>query len=317
MQIDQCRAMNLFLDELINLPKVRVRNICKESTETFLILECTEEEVVCPHCGEKTDELNQTRTKIVRDLPIAGQIVYLQIPKRQFYCKNCQRYFTEELGFAKGGRRFTNRYEEYIYERVKVSSVEQVRKEEDLSWDQVNGIHQHQYESKKKSNWGKVKRVGLDEITKHKGHKDFVTVVSDAEKGELIEVIDSHKQEEIVKVLMQQPIEVREAVEEVSVDMWGGFPKVIEEVFPNAKIVVDRFHVMKAVNKNLDEIRKQTKFKEKVKGAKWLLLKNGEDLKDDEREKLEAVLKQSKRLRMAYQLKEEFRDIYESTQELI
>jgi len=44
---------------------------------------------------------------------------------------------------------------------------------------------------------------------------------------------------------MQQPIEVRQKVQEVSVDMWGGFPKVIQKVFPNARIVFDRFHVMK------------------------------------------------------------------------
>ncbi|WP_017660527.1 transposase [Baaleninema simplex] len=59
--------------------------------------------------------------------------------------------------------------------------------------------------------------------------------MSDLEKGELIEVIDSHQQEEIAEVLLQQPLEVREAVEEVSVDMWGGFPKLIEKVFPNAQ----------------------------------------------------------------------------------
>jgi transposase len=56
--------------------------------------------------------------------------------------------------------------------------------------------------------------------------------------------------------------------------MWGGFPKVIEEVFPNARIVIDRFPVMKAVNEELDKIRKQTQFKPKIKGAKWLVLKN-------------------------------------------
>lgn len=160
-----------------------------------------------------------------------------------------------------------------------------------------------------------MRRVGIDEISKQKGHKDFVTVVSDLEAGELIEVIDSHQQEDIVEALMQQPLEVREAVEEVSVDMWGGFPAVIKEVFPNAEIVVDRFHVMKAVNKNLNEIRKQIKFKVKVKGVKWLLLKNQNDLNDDEQEKLESVLKQSKRLRKAHELKEDFRDIYENSKE--
>ncbi|MDC0831891.1 helix-turn-helix domain-containing protein [Geitlerinema sp. CS-897] len=83
-------------------------------------------------------------------MPISGQLVYLQIPRRQFYCKKCQQYFTEELDFIETGRRFTRRYEEYIYERVIASSVEQVKREEDLSWHQVNGIHQQVYERKKK-----------------------------------------------------------------------------------------------------------------------------------------------------------------------
>ena len=47
-------------------------------------------------------------------------------------------------------RKYTVRYEEYIYERVNVSSVEQVKREESLSWDQVHGIYQRQCENKKK-----------------------------------------------------------------------------------------------------------------------------------------------------------------------
>jgi len=70
-------------------------------------------------------------------------------------------------------------------------------------------------------------------------------------------VIDSHQQEELIVALEQQPLEVREQVEEVSVDMWGGFPKVIEKVFPNAVVVIDRFHVMKAVNTELNQSRRQ------------------------------------------------------------
>jgi len=65
-------------------------------------------------------------------------------------------------------------------------------------------------------------------------------------------MIDSHRCEEIIEVLMKQVIEVREQVEEVSIDMWGGSPKVIKKVFPNAEIIIDRFHVMKVVNWSLD-----------------------------------------------------------------
>ena len=53
-------------------------------------------------------------------------------------------------------RKYTDRYEKYIYQRVNVSSIEQVKREESLSWGQVDGIHKHQCEALKK-NWNEVK----------------------------------------------------------------------------------------------------------------------------------------------------------------
>ncbi|XWK89360.1 MAG: transposase [Phormidium sp.] len=91
----------------------------------------------------------------------------------------------------------------------------------------------------------------MDEISQRKGYRDFITMIANAETGNLLEVIDSHKQDDIIEALKQQPLEVRAQVEEVSVDMWGGFPKVIAEVFPNAAVVIDRFHVMKLVNQGI------------------------------------------------------------------
>lgn len=137
-------------------------------------------------------------------------------------------------------------------------------------------------------------------------------MVSDIETRKLVEVIDSHQQDEIIEVLKQQPLEIREQVEEVSVDMWGGFPKVIEEVFPNARIVYDRFHVMKPVNEELNKVRKQTGMT--LKGSKFILLKNRVDLSEEESITLTVILKHSKRLQRAYDLKEKFRDIFETCQ---
>ena len=134
----------------------------------------------------------------------------------------------------------------------------------------------------------------MDEFSKRKGHQNFATVVGDVEVGTLIEVIDSHEQDEIIEVLEQQPLAVREKIEEVSVDMWGGFPKVVKKVFPKAVIVIDRFHVAKAVNKELNQIRRQAGVTDR--GSKFLLLKNGEELTEAETVKLEQILKRSTRL---------------------
>lgn len=138
-----------------------------------------------------------------------------------------------------------------------------------------------------------------------------MTVVSDIDKGSLLEVIDSHKSEEIIEVLKQQPLSMREQVREVSVDMWGGFPKVIKEVFTNAMIVIDRFHVMKLVNKALNKIRLNLE----LKGLKnrCLLLKNEADLTESEKLELTDLLKDSACLGIAYELKEELRNIYETS----
>ena len=104
---------------------------------------------------------------------------------------------------------------------------------------------------------------------------------------------------------------MRENIKEVSVDMWGGFEKVIKEVFPNALIIIDRFHVMKLVNKFLNKIRLLLG----LKGLKnrSLLLKNGENLTEEEKRGLQELLNLSPCLSIADELKEELRDIYETS----
>ena len=157
-----------------------------------------------------------------------------------------------------------------------------------------------------------MKRLSLDEISKRKGYREFLTLVSNVDTGNLLEVIDSHQQEEIIKVLKQQPLSFREQVKEVSVDMWVGFKKVIQEVFPNAVVVFDRFHLMKLLNEALNQLRKLLGVK--IKRSRYLLLKNFVELTADEKEQLEEVLNQSEVLRIAYWMKEEFREIYETSQ---
>ncbi len=155
------------------------------------------------------------------------------------------------------------------------------------------------------------RKLSIDEISKRKGYNQYVTVISDLENHCLIEVIDSHKAEEIIEMLKGLWTEEERAIaEEVSIDMWVGFAKVIKEVFPNAKTVYNRFHIMKKVIDELDKIRRQSGARGKE--AKRLILKKGKDLSEEEKEKLSEYLNRSKRLRQAYEWKERFREIYES-----
>ncbi len=264
----------------------------------------------CPHCNKYTEELHQNRPILVRDLPAFGREVLLRVPRRRFYCRQCQRYFTERLEFLDSQRRHTKRYEENIYQRIGSSNIEQISREEHLSSEKVKGIFEHVWAQRQPEHWEVVKRLSLDEITMRKGYQDFVGVVSDIDGRTLLEVVSSRQQDDIIETLIQQPLEVREQVEEVSVDMWGGFAKVVKEVFPNAVIVFDRFHVMQGVNNELNKIRRQVGITDR--GSKFILLKNLEDLSEEQEEKLIHILSRSEKLMRAYLLKEEIREIYET-----
>lgn len=106
----------------------------------------------CSHCGNPTDKLHQNRPILLRDLPTFGRPVYLQVPRRQFYCSDCQRYSTERLEFCDWERRHTQRYELNIYARVKQSNLEQIGREEGVSYDEIKCIFEHVHELKKNRN---------------------------------------------------------------------------------------------------------------------------------------------------------------------
>lgn len=297
------------LDELLGLPKVTVVNYQEIDGILFLKLEMKNEEMECPNCHEKLEDINQIEYNLVRDLSILEKKVYLEVPRRQFHCKKCQKYITERLDFMRLRKHYTSRYEERIYEQIKKKNVEEVSQEEGISWGTLESIFEEYAKQAEKKEWELPEKISLDEFSNRKGKKDFITTVIDIEKKELLEVIKGHKKEEIIEALKVQPERVRENVKEVSVDMWEGFTSAIKELFINAKIVYDRFHVMKNINEELDKLRKKMNIHER--GLKYLLWKNKEELKEEKKEELEVILKIYPCLGIAYEMKEEVRNIYE------
>ena len=95
--------------------------------------------------------IHQTRPVLVRDLSVFGQVVYLKVPRRQFYCFNCKTSPTEILSWLNKKQRQTNRYQEYIYEKVKELTVKQVSENENMSEDAIQDIFHKVAQFKKKT----------------------------------------------------------------------------------------------------------------------------------------------------------------------
>jgi len=142
--------MDFHLDSLLNLPNVTVFTYRQQSNCIILQLELLNDGIICPHCLKYTDDLNQTRSVLLRDLSISGQAVYLQVPRRQFYCRDCSKYSTESLTWIGIRGNYTRRYEEYIYEKVKELTVEKVSQNEGISIEKVEQIFRRMNRRKKR-----------------------------------------------------------------------------------------------------------------------------------------------------------------------
>jgi transposase len=137
----------------------------------------------------------------------------------------------------------------------------------------------------------------------------------------------NRKQIEIREVLASWGTQVLEQIDEVSMDMSGNYKGLVTQLLPNAVITVDRFHVMKVVNEELDAARRDVKktveslsdatakaqLKAALNQSKYILLKSENDLTQEQQLKLEAIQQVSPLARM-HSLKEEFREIFESSQ---
>lgn len=106
------------IEELLNLPGTTV--IGYQLIEGFICLhlKLLSRGINCNHCQEYTEEFHQSKFLLVRDLPSFGKPVYLRVPRRRFYCRQCQKYVTEKLKFIDWRRVYTRRYEQNITERV-------------------------------------------------------------------------------------------------------------------------------------------------------------------------------------------------------
>jgi len=149
----------------------------------------------------------------------------------------------------------------------------------------------------------RVKVLCLDEITLHKGHGGYYLVISAPELGLVLDVLPDRRQESLLAWLDERGVAWCGQVEVCCSDMGDAYHEAARAKLPNARRVVDRFHVMKNLNDALSQATRAV-----LKGCRWLLVKGREHLTDEERQQLEGMLAASPELRWCYELKEAFRD---------
>ena len=155
--------------------------------------------------------------------------------------------------------------------------------------------------------------LSIDEKSFRKGHH-YITVLSHPGTGTILEV-EEHRTKQSCKLLLNKSLTEDQLaqVTTISMDMWTAFINTSKEMLPNAEIVHDRFHLIKYFNDAIDKVRRrEVKQHEELKESRYALLKNQANLTEKQRLKFEAIRGANYEVSKAWQIRENFKDLFSS-----
>jgi transposase len=289
----------------------------QEGQVTFRI-EQPRERHRCSACGstEVWDQGGVERT--FRTVPIGSKPTFVKLKVPRVLCFNCGVIRQVKVGFADPKKRYTRAFERYVLELSRLMTIQDVAQHLDVSWDTVKDIQALSLQRRfGKPKLHKLRQIAIDEIAVGKGGR-YLTVVLNLLSGAVVFVGDG-KGVDALKPFWRRLRRARAKVVAVATDMSKAYIRAVRDNLPKAVHVFDHFHVIKLFNEKLSAFRRalyaqlSSEDERKIlKGTRWLLLKNPDNLDPlrNERERLDEALQLNAPLATAYYLKEDLRQIW-------
>jgi transposase len=287
--------------------------------QTIFSIEQEPETCRCPACGSSEVHSRGRVERSFRTLPIGQRATFVVLPIPRVSCQACGVVRQVEVPFADARRTYTNAFERYALELSRRMTIKDVAKHLGVGWDMIKDIQKRDLSRRyAKPKLKHLRHIAIDEIAIAKGHR-YLTVVLDLDSGAVVFVGDG-KGAKALQPFWKRLRPSKAKIEAVAMDMSPAYREAVSMNLPDAKIVFDRFHVMKLFNEKLSDLRRalyreatDVQQKKVLKGTRWLLLKGAEDLDEekDEVKKLEEALALNKSLAVAYYLKEDLRQFWE------
>jgi transposase len=223
--------------------------------------------------------------------------------------------FRDRPPFCPAYAHYTKTLSRFVYGVSRVMTLSDVADLTLLSWDTVKSI----VKTHLARDYGKpvlqgVHFLGIDEI--HLGKKKrFYTIVIDLEDGRIIWAKPG-RGKAALRGFWRRLRQARAKIRAVAIDMSGAYWSAVLEHLPEAALVFDKFHVIKLMNERLDDLRREMvreaegPLKLKIKGTRFLLLRNPTNLTDDQIPKLEEALHLNEPLLLSWYLKEELHELW-------
>lgn len=301
-----------FTKKLLDLKDVQVKNISHSDIFLKITLETNPKSTICPCCGSTTSKIHDYRYQKIKDFPYMDKSIILILKKRRYVCP-CGKKFYEHYDFLPRYHRMTNRLVAYIVSELSNAvPVTFVAKKAGVSPTTVNRIFDHVHYSRP---YSLPKVLAIDEFKGNAGGEKYQCILVDPKKKRILDILPDRKQSHLIDYIKSYSRHERLKVQFFICDMWNQYAELGRLFFPNATIIVDKYHFIRQVTWAIENVRKRVQkdmppdLRKYFKRSRTLILKRAENLKGDEIERLNAMLLYNDELRQAYRLKENFYEI--------
>ena len=308
----------------LHLYRIRVVEVLVDLPERLEVVIADLRSVVrCPWCGFKTSKVHETRRVKIKDLPHAGRATALIWLRRRFECESCGERHTESHPAIEG--RLTARLARAVVTDARHLSILEVSRRYGLSWHMAMALVRAWTERVQARRRKKPCRALLiDETSLRRRHR-YVTVICNAESGEVLGVVRHRDFRALSSFFVSQGQRWCRRVEVVVTDGSHSYRAAIERHLGHATHVVDRFHCVRWFAWGLIEVRRRVQrigevgerpaFAPDVFRSRYLQLTRFDHLSFDQLARLGQVLMQDAELYHAWKLLQMLYGVYEADDE--
>lgn len=297
-----------YTTELLKLKDAQIERM--EETEEEIILQISLKRKMhnCPRCKAETDQVHDYRIRAVRDLSIRGKPLKLLYRRRRYFCPSCGKRFSEACAFLGKYQRFTYQVTERIMQLLHHRwSMKDIARDTRTS---VSGVARclALYPQGKPRELPRV--LSFDEFKGNANGERFQCILTAPEERRILDILPDRRGSTIQSYL--RSFSNRQDVQYVVMDMNQGYRDIARAFFPQAKIVIDRFHVARYCTWAMDDVRRAVQkhllpaSRKHFKRSRRLLIARRALLSEEDRAAVDVMLHFSERLYQAYALKELF-----------
>ncbi|MDY4669032.1 MAG: ISL3 family transposase [Oliverpabstia sp.] len=304
-----------YIKDLLDLEDVIITKIVHADKYVKFFLDTKPKPHICPVCGNSTAKIHDYRWQTIKDLPFQLKNCYLVLHKRRYVC-SCGKKFYESYEFLPRylhrTKRLTWKIAELLHETVSLKSV---AKTSNVSVTTVcrilDSIH-YSCPPLKES-------VSIDEFKGNARTGKYQCILVNPKDHSIMDILPDRTQSHLTSYFREIDRAQRLRVKYFVCDMWQPYVDLAHTFFPNAKVCIDKYHFIRQVTWDMENVRKRLQktmtvtMRKYYKRSHKLLLTRYHKLKEENKKACDLMLLYNDDLRLAHWLKEKFYEICQDT----